>query len=207
MDIIYDSSFNLAAIPAATTLAAAEAKTYTVGRQVDGWALLGSTGAVQVQASNDNFVTTVYDSGMVYASDVPSRQVQAVNAATWRVLAVTAASVGLLYVGTTQKTRDPTYPYSFERAVNSRDRQTLGGATWSISGYTARQGSWSINAIRQVEADAWRSLYDATAGFRRGFVVRVDGLVYLVKAPSKILLLDRIAPDVFSLQLPVEEIV
>lgn len=207
MDIIYNDQVTNAAIPATRALAAGETDVLTVGYAVDGWCLIGSTGAVKVQASNDNFSTLAYDSGTVSASESPMRRTVEINAAQWRVQAVGTATVGLLYVGRYAKTRSPAFPFSFEQAKQGTDRRTMGGALYSVIRYTARRGTWSISGIDSNEAALWRSIYSATDGFRKPMAVKVDGLVYLITAPSEILLLDRAAPDLYTLQLPAEEVV
>ena len=178
--------------------------TYKAGYEVNAYAVIGINGNVTIEASNDDFATTVY-SNVVSSDSIV--EIDAITAQKWRITASAGITIGQLYIGNLINIRAPKWPYAFEQSVLATDKQSVGGVGFSKIHYKKSTGLFSWGGIQRSELPKWRSWYDDTNGFRGGYILEAPFLneIKLVRSPSQFPLVSS-AKNNLSGSLKIEEI-
>jgi hypothetical protein len=186
MRILWSASERRAAKPLPRALSAgAIAGAVARAEAVDAVALLGCTGPLTVEASADGWQTLAYTQDVDAAVDTLLTLSAAVPAASWRLRARGAATVGAIYPGRLATVRPPAYPYAVEPRVTAVDRRGDGGLVVSEVKAVSAAGTLILSGVREDEvASAWRPWWTDTAGGRRPWVLEdpLTSALHLVRA-------------------------
>lgn len=207
MKIIYASQFNLSSLPAAVPLLVSESKTFNHNYSATGFSLIGCTGSVTVEASDDNFSTTVYSS--VQTGSVVVDLAGTVTAEKWRVTAnAGGATLQYLYVGQLIDVQVPSYPHIFEQRILADDRQSLAGVKFSKVYAKPRAGTWVFKNVVATELPNWQNWFNETNGFRKAFAVELPLLneSAMITATAQAFPLVYQRPNYLSGSLAVQEL-
>jgi len=100
------------------------------------------------------------------------------------VLAIPATDKGSFYPGTLAELKRPTYPYRFERNVNSSDRFSLGGTAFSVIRNVRRFGMMNFVNVPEVDLPTWENFFVGSNSFRDVFVCEDPTNLNLVNCTS-----------------------
>lgn len=211
MKVIYSSAFQNPFKATSVSLLTNDTTTpVDITTSVSGIALFDvDAGDINIQASTDDFSSTIYDQNFVVDGDLfVDLSSTPVVAAKWRIEANNSTSVGQLYVGTLINLTNPSFPFSFEKGIVANDRQTLTGINYSRIRYIARQGDWQWELIPSSELDSWKTWYSTTNGFRYPSVITdpIDSSPYYVVSPLNNFPLEQIFNDAFAGNLSIREV-
>jgi len=119
-------------------------------------------GSSTIEGSDDNFTTTVYSKTF---TENAIEEI-AVNHNYWRV-----TGGAKFVIGTIHNIDRPTYPYYFDKAVKSTDRETLGGRFYSKINSVRRVSKMNWKLVHKDRVDNWRSWFDNSNSFRNPFAI------------------------------------
>ncbi len=208
MKIIYSAQFTRAKLALKTVLISNGSKTFNDSQAVSGFSLLDCTGTVTVEASNDGFLSTLYSA--VHTGSVIINIGSTITTATqWRITAdASGAEFKLFYPGQFIDIQEPAYPYGFLKTVLTTDRQTQGGVKYSKIHGNTRAGQWQFKNISAIDdLINWNNWFDATNGFRQGFIVEeaLTNEIIIIKAPTATHPLTHTRPGLMNGTLSAQE--
>lgn len=190
MRLIYSPDERRATLPVPRPASTGQSYAHvTRSHACTGVAFVGTSGPVTVEASADNWATTLYSADLTATGQYFAALPSPVAAASWRIRARGAATIGSLYPGVIAETLiSPGAPFALERLILASDSRGIGGILVSEIKGAVTAGTLSFSVIPEDDiANVWRPLHEEMNGGRKAFVIEnhISSAVHIVTSASE----------------------
>lgn len=189
MRFIYSQDERRMTLPFPRPAAAGQAYgTITRTHTCTAFSFVGTSGPVTVEASDDEWSTTLFSQDFSADGDVFAVTGSSIAAASWRIRARGNAVIGSLYPGVLAETSiNPSAPFAIEKLTLSEDQRGAGGMLVSEVRGSVYAGTLQFSVAPQQDVDSvWRPMLEATNNGRKAYVVEnhITGSAHIVTSPS-----------------------